>query len=275
MAKSDTSWPDLARAGFASIQGLLDELEIADLPVKEQMLALSGVWRQLVTDWHQAGWSHLDDVVKRSFVASCPPFNGKVKRGRKRCNLRHVCPFCWAYRATNAYETLRLLLQQNPKRELDVVVSQYYASPSKTTLLDLFQYAGKHKTFLIKSVYPPGTSGFVNSVITPAADIGWHLTVSFLLIVPVGSEAARLKLDACESMPESLENRQLFRFRPDSNPEHSVAAVSTALRYPVSLVTAAPGLAAEVLHARHSGPIRGPRLFDYLGTFRKYTPEIS
>jgi hypothetical protein len=232
---------------------------------------LQRFWREQLCVLRDAGWKDLATPGKVQFCRNCPPTIG-VAVGEKPCrpcNMRQICPWCYARQIGVLYDALAELLPNRgklsePIRLLEiknkVVMPLKDVGKMVNPTLKSFK---KSPTDLLKRLAPLGA--YYNVHLEPKSVHGhysaWKFSYSVVALVPLGWE-----------QPEWLAaNGRKIRVTDVYSKQQLVNVIARICRYPVGLLKGDPKLAMISLNAR-----RGTRSSAMLGCFRnKRTVESA
>ena len=68
--------------------------------VDEAMRRLRRLWHKKLVELSHEGWERLQDGAKHQYLRNCPPFGCESADSAQRCDVKLICPFCWARRFT-------------------------------------------------------------------------------------------------------------------------------------------------------------------------------
>lgn len=206
-------------------------------------------WRMRLWQWAEYGFTPGKNIRDIQYVRNCVPAFVISDPITTQCNLRHVCPFCYARQVGELWTKVDAVAVHQP---FDIV-EQRYTFHFPYDVPENLEIQARNLLLLAKDLRSqavvPAADGAIVAVTVEPSSKGWKLRQRGLYAMPPGLKFPGIVLE--RDLADRAKQTELSRHsRTRLSRRVILHAVARTCRYPVGLMRSHPMYTAALLCAR-------------------------
>lgn len=237
------------------------DIKTIEIPIDESIIyQMDSIWKYRIKELAKSKWEPLQKGRQLEFCNNCRPAFCLVHSPTVFCNLRQVCPFCYARYMAEIYRKLYTKINELDDKGNDYQLSCYKKVKrlpvGRTNLTKIYQSRASYRIKMLALVNPD--AALFSHNLYPAPYLSkpvayWQLENSVLFMTKKGTILPDQIGLHVKSVPYTRRNFSISFLK--------------VMKYPIGYLFGDPDLTVEALHAR-----KHFRLIESTGEFRASAP---